>query len=274
MRHTAILYFYGASLVLACQSTPRSTSQPPIVAIPAPAPTPTPTASSGFAFAQGGLRLEYLFEPDPDAPPDALAQARRVIQKWLDSMGVKGHVAITDKRIVVDLLGTTTDTMESIRAQIVVGKLEFREVEDSVGAPDKRSPGTLDLPATMTDGTTKMVRLRAGGIGPDSVEDAELRVSEYGVAVDVRMNATGAAAFEKLTRDNIDKPIAIVLGAKILTMPVVKTPITGGRVQITMGGSDLDKQHADGEALVRALKAGVLRGKLVLESEYVVQPPN
>lgn len=272
MRHTAILYFYGAGLVLACQSTPRSTSQPPIVAIPAP--MPPPTASSGFAFAQGGLRLEYLFEPDPDAPADALAQARRVIQKRLDSMSAKAHVAITDKRIVVDLLGTTMETMESIRAQIVVGKLEFREVEDPTSAPDKRSPGTLDLSATMTDGTTKMVRLRAGGIGPDAVEDAELRVSEFGVAVDVRMNATGAAAFEKLTRNNLDKPIAIVLGEKILTMPIVKAPITGGRVQITMGGSDLDKQHADGQALVRALKAGALHGKLILESESLVQPPN
>lgn len=272
MRPHCILYFCGASLVLACQSTPQPTSHPPIVAIPAPAPAAT--ASSGFAFAQGGLRLEYLFEPDPDAPPDALAKARRVIQKRLDSMGAKAHVAITDKRIVVDLLGTTAETMESIRAQIVVGKLEFREIEDPVGAPDKRPPGALDLPATMTDGTTKVVRLRAGGIGPDLVEDAELRISEFGVAVDVRMNATGAAAFEKLTRDNLDKPIAIVLGEKILTMPIVKAPITGGRVQITMGGTDLDKQHADGQALVRALKAGALHGKLVLESEYIVQSPN
>lgn len=265
----ACFFLGGALLLSACQPAPAAPiSNSPVVAISAFAPPQPPP----FAFPRGGLRLEYLFEPDLYAPLDALPRARNIIQNRLDAMGVETRVAITDKHLVVDVLGTTAESLESIQAQIAVGKLEFREVDDSSIPLDKLPPGTQELPAKMLDGSTKIVRVLPGVIGPDQVEDAELRVNEWGIAVEVRLNAGGASALETLTRNNLDKPIAIVLGEKIQTMPIVKTPIAGGRVQITMGGADMEKQHADGEALVRALKAGALHGKLVLESENIVRP--
>ncbi len=267
----AYFFLAGALFLSACQRAPAPISSSPVVAISASAPS-APPQPPPFAFPRGGLRLEYLFDPDLYPPLDALPRARNIIQNRLDAMGVETHVAITDKHLVVDVLGTTAERMEAIRAQIAVGKLEFREVDDSSIPLDKLPPGTQELPAKMPDGSTKIVRVLSGTIGPDQVEDAELRVNEWSVAVEVRLNAAGAAAFETLTRNNLDRPIAIVLGDKIMSMPIVKTPIAGGRVQITMGGADMDKQHADGEALVRALKAGALRGKLVLESEYIVRP--
>jgi len=268
---TRALVCFCAFALGACQQTSAPASTPVSLSSPTPAPEPEPEPASDFAFAAGGLRLEYVLEADPGAPADAIKQAQSVIKRRLDALGVQANVSVIGKHLVLDLPGTTAETVEAVRHEVAIGKLEIRELDDGPTPADKLPPpGTLELPATMLDGSTKLVRLRPGGLGSAQVEDADVRMTDMGVVVDVRFNAAGAAKFEKLTRDNLDKPIAIVLDGKIMTMPVVKTPIVGGRVQITMGGVDREKQRAEAEALVRALEAGALHGKLVLESEYTV----
>ncbi len=60
---------------------------------------------------------------------------------------------------------------------------------------------------------------RAGGIGER--------------AVDFEFNSRGAAAFAKVTRENIGKPFAIILDNKVVSAPVIRSEIPGGRGQIT-----------------------------------------
>lgn len=61
-------------------------------------------------------------------------------------------------------------------------------------------------------------------------------------ALRIRLTNDGAAAFARLTKDNIGRPIAITFNGKVLQAPVVNAPINGGSLEIsTHGDRDTDK---------------------------------
>lgn len=219
----------------------------------------------------GGVRLTYGLELDATAPQNAREQAREVIKRRLEALHIEANVNVVGDSIHVDLGGLTAETANSVKQELILGKLEIREVDDGP-APETLPKGTLETTATMFDGQQKQVRLRPGGIGPGHVEDASVVKEDMGYAVDVRFNALGAALLEKMSRDNINRPLAILLDNKVVSMPIVKTPLVDGRAHITMATGDLEKQRMEAESLVRALKSGALPGRLVLESEIVVPP--
>lgn len=219
----------------------------------------------------GGVRLSYGLELDADAPKSAREQAQAVIKRRLAALDVAAEVNIFGESIHVDLGGMTAEKAESVRKELALGKLEIREIDDGP-APDSLPKGTLETTATMVDGRQKQVRIRPGGIGPGHVEDASVLKDDLGYSVDVRLNGPGANLLEKMSRDSINRPLAIVLDGKVISMPIVKTPLTDGRARVTMGSGDLEKQRIEAEALVRALKSGALPGRLVLESINVIPP--
>lgn len=219
----------------------------------------------------GGARLSYGLELDANAPKNAREQAQAVIKRRLEAAKVDADVHIVGESIYVDITGATAETAESVQRDLALGKLEIREIDDGP-APDPLPKGTLEAKATMFDGQEKLVRIRPGGIGPGNVEDASVQKDDMGYSVDIRLNATGAASLDKLSRDNLNRPLAIVLDGKVLSMPIVKTPLSDGRARITMGSGDMERQRAEAEALVRALKSGVLPGRLVLESVDIIPP--
>ena len=51
--------------------------------------------------------------------------------------------------------------------------------------------------------------------------------------IDIILKTEGARKFYKLTKDNIGKPIAIVIEKQIVTMPIVRSEIIGGKVSIS-----------------------------------------
>jgi len=219
----------------------------------------------------GGARLSYGLELEAGAPKNARQQAQDVIKRRLEAMKIDANVYIVGESIRIDITGATAETTESVQKDLALGKLEIREIDDGP-ASDPLPQGTLETTATMFDGQQKRVRLRPGGLGPGHVENASVQKDDFGYSVDVQMDAAGAALLETMSRANINRPMAIVLDGKVLSMPIVKTALTGGQVRITMGSGDLEKQRAEAEALVRALKSGVLPGRLVLESVDIVPP--
>jgi len=54
----------------------------------------------------------------------------------------------------------------------------------------------------------------------------------------IQLTEAGKVKFAKLTRENIGKPIAIILNDKLLSMPVVHVGIPNGKIEI----SGLDKE--------------------------------
>ncbi|TDQ79201.1 hypothetical protein CLV99_0633 [Sphingobacterium yanglingense] len=71
------------------------------------------------------------------------------------------------------------------------------------------------------------------------IKEAKAAVEQYQnhPIVDIEFTKEGAGKFEKLTEENIGKPIAIVVGGKVVSMPVVQGIISGGKVHISGGFS-------------------------------------
>ena len=51
--------------------------------------------------------------------------------------------------------------------------------------------------------------------------------------VNFRFNIRGAQRFGQITTENLGRPLAIVLDNKVISSPVIQSPITGGSGQIS-----------------------------------------
>jgi protein-export membrane protein SecD len=85
--------------------------------------------------------------------------------------------------------------------------------------------------------------------------------------VSFTFNQRGAIRFGNLTRDNVNKPFAIILDNVVQSAPVINEPILGGQGQIS--GSYTSEEVAE---LVIVLKSGALPAKLKVVEERTVGP--
>ena len=90
-------------------------------------------------------------------------------------------------------------------------------------------------------------------------------------AVHVSLDGTGARIFQQATRENVGKRMAILLFEKgkgeIITAPVIRTEIGGGRVQIS---GRMNTREANDIALL--LRAGALAAPMEIIEERTVGP--
>ncbi|MBR3481521.1 MAG: protein translocase subunit SecD [Neisseriaceae bacterium] len=106
----------------------------------------------------------------------------------------------------------------------------------------------------------------------DSINSAQQDFDENGApAVALRLNNQGAAIFGDLTRANVGKRMAMVLidqGKKeVVTAPVIRTAITGGRVQIS---GAMNVAQAIDTALL--LRSGSLAAPMEIIEERTIGP--
>jgi len=85
------------------------------------------------------------------------------------------------------------------------------------------------------------------------VEDANVDDSEFGLQILMSMTKTAAIDWQKLTRDNVGRAIAIVLDDQVYSYPIVNGEISGGKASIS---GNFTKQEAKDFANV--LKVGCL----------------
>jgi preprotein translocase subunit SecD len=79
----------------------------------------------------------------------------------------------------------------------------------------------------------------------------------------VEFNRHGARRFGDLTSKNVGRKMAIILDEKVTSAPVIKTAITGGKSNITMGENDPRLAQVAAEDLVNVLRTGALPAPLV-----------
>jgi len=87
------------------------------------------------------------------------------------------------------------------------------------------------------------------------------------VKVDMSMNAEGAKTWARMTRENIDRCLAVVLDGYVRSYPRVQNEITGGSTEIT---GDFTIEEADD--LSNILKSGKLPAPATIISDTVVGP--
>ena len=108
-------------------------------------------------------------------------------------------------------------------------------------------------------------------LGGDVVTDANAdfvqQVGRSEQMVNMVMNAEGAKAWARLTKENIGNQIAIVLDEMVYSAPNVNDEITGGRSQIT--GNFTPEEAKD---LANVLKSGKMAASVHIVQEDVVGP--
>ena len=116
---------------------------------------------------------------------------------------------------------------------------------------------------TNRDGTPAL----GGDVVTDANADFVQQAGRSEQQVSMTMNAEGAKAWARLTKDNIGKAVAIVLDDMVYSAPNVQVEITGGRSQIT--GHFTPEEAKD---LANVLKSGKMAASVHIVQEDVVGP--
>lgn len=91
------------------------------------------------------------------------------------------------------------------------------------------------------------------------------KLNEY--VIDFELKSEGAVAFAKLTRNNVGRYLAIILDGELVSSPVIKTAIEGGKGEIN---GDFTLEEAT--TLANDLKAGALPAPLKVAASTTVAP--
>ena len=113
------------------------------------------------------------------------------------------------------------------------------------------------------DGTPAL----GGDVVTDARSDFSQQMGRSSQEVTMSMNAEGAKAWARLTKENIGKSIAIILDGMVYSAPNVSNEITGGNSQIT---GDFTPEEA--KDLANVLKSGKMAASVHIVQEDVVGP--
>ncbi|MFO1316926.1 MAG: protein translocase subunit SecD [Burkholderiales bacterium] len=226
----------------------------------------------------GDLRLIAGLKPEAQKriQDGAVAQNIQILRNRVNELGVAEPIIQQQgaERVVVQLPGV----QDTARAKDILGRtasLEIRMVNDEPGALEAAMAGSVPLGSdlfTERGGAPLVVRRQVVLTG-DRINDAQpgfdQRTNEP--AVHVNLDGTGARIFKEVTRENVGKRMAIVLvekgKAEVITAPVIREEIGGGRVQIS--GRMTTREASDVALLMRA---GALAAPMEIVEERTVGP--
>lgn len=242
----------------------------------------------------GGSRLVFkadVSKTEAGEVGNAMASLRDVIERRINILGVSEPVVTTEKsftggeyRLVVELPGITSLD----EAAKVIGEtplLEFKTLKSDFEAIQAKNQKILEaraaLESTATVGPDGVVNINVTPESQEDLVDPYLTTSLGGgqlkkamlqfdqttrkPIIALQFNDEGAVLFEKITEENIGKPVAIFLDGSPLSIPTVQQKISGGQAVIT---GDFTPQEA--RELVGRLNSGALPLKVELIGSQVV----
>lgn len=177
-------------------------------------------------------------------------------------------------RIVVQLPGV----QDVAKAKDILGRtatLELRLVDDSPSALTALASGTVPFGLQLfkdTDGRDLLLRRQVLLTG-ENLENAQSGRSQQTQqpTVNLSLDSKGSRIFRDVTRDNIDKRMAIVLfengKGQVITAPVIRSEIPNGQVEIS--GSMSPTEAAD---IALLLRAGSLAAPMSIIEERTIGP--
>jgi preprotein translocase subunit SecD len=206
----------------------------------------------------------------------ALKQNITTLHNRINELGVAEPIIQQQgaDRIVVQLPGV----QDVAKAKDILGRtatLEIRMVDDSPAANSALAAGTVPFGLERyldRDGRPILVRRQVVLTG-ENLQDAQAGRDSQNQqpAVHLTLDSKGARIFRDVTRDNINKRMAILLFEKgrgeVVTAPVIRAEIPGGQVQIS--GSMTAEEAADTALLLRA---GSLAAPMEIIEERTIGP--
>ncbi|HEX2825623.1 MAG TPA: protein translocase subunit SecD [Burkholderiales bacterium] len=229
----------------------------------------------------GDFRIVGTLKPEAQRKTAdfALQQNIQTLRNRVNELGVAEPIIQQQggDRVVVQLPGV----QDTAKAKEILGRtatLEIRMVEE-----DKMDPASLAAAAQGTAPFNTEYYVERGGAGilvkkqvvltGDRINDAQPGFdSQTGEpAVHISLDGQGARIFQQVTRENVGKRMAILLFEKgkgeVVTAPVIRTEIGGGRVQIS---GRMTTREASDVALL--LRAGALAAPMEIIEERTVGP--
>jgi preprotein translocase subunit SecD len=232
----------------------------------------------GDTAAGGELRLIAGLRPEAQKriQEGAVQQNITILRNRVNELGVAEPIVQQQgaDRVVVQLPGV----QDTARAKDILGRtatLEIRMVNEDPGVLELARAGQVPLGSdlfTERSGAPVVVKRQVVLTG-DRINDAQPgfdgRTNEP--AVHISLDGTGARIFKELTRDNVGKRMAIVLvekgKAEVITAPVIREEIGGGRVQIS---GRMNTREANDISLL--MRAGALAAPMEIVEERTVGP--
>ena len=205
----------------------------------------------------------------------ALKQNITTLHNRINELGVAEPVIQQQgaDRIVVQLPGV----QDTAKAKDIIGRtatLEVRMVDESTEAQAALAGGMVPFGSERyleRSGEAVIVKRQVVLTG-DNLNDAQSGFDEnHEPAVHLTLDSRGARIFRDVTRENVGKRMAIILFEKgkgeVVTAPVIRGEIGGGRVQIS--GRMSTEEAADTALLLRA---GSLAAPMEIIEERTVGP--
>ena len=238
--------------------------------------------TAAFEFIETNSNNVFILNVKPnsysneDTQTQAIKQNLDTLHNRINELGVAEPVIQQQgaDRIVVQLPGV----QDTAKAKEIIGRtamLEMRMTEENQAAYDSAINGNVPPGLELfndRDGIPVLVKKEVVLTGE--------RITDAGPGVDnttgrsvvsLTLDGQGASIFKKITRENIGKKIALILIDKkiteVITNPVIRGEIGGGRVQIT--GME-NAQEATDIALL--LRAGSLATPMEIVEERTVGP--
>jgi preprotein translocase subunit SecD len=230
--------------------------------------------------AQGGeFRLTATLRPEAARriQEQALKQNIVTLHNRINELGVAEPVIQQQglDRIVVQLPGV----QDTAKAKDILGRtatLEVRLVDETPeGQSAERGTGPVPFGSERymdRDGRAVIVKREVILTG-ENLTDAQAGFDNQSqeAAVHLTLDAKGARVFRDVTRENVGKRMAILLFEKgkgeVVTAPVIRTEIGGGRVQIS---GRMTTTEANDTALL--LRAGSLAAPMDIVEERTIGP--
>ncbi len=218
----------------------------------------------------GTITATYSNEALDEMKKQAVEQSIDIVRRRIDELGTKEPQIQRQglDRIAIQLPGVQ-DPSEIRDLMGKTAKMSFHLVDEGI-SPQAAQMGKLPPDSMLLTGeeTGYIVVKRSAVVGGESLEDARGSYDENGSpVVSFTFKSIGAKKFANVTRENVNRRLAIVLDGKVISAPVINSPITGGKGIIT---GNFTVQTANDLALL--LRSGALPAPLEVAEERVVGP--
>lgn len=220
---------------------------------------------------QGNGSVTLTEQAKAERRTSVVQQSIEIVRRRIDETGTREPTIQMqgEDRILVQLPGV--DDPERVKDLLgQTARMSFHLVdEDVVPGVDQIPAGSRLLPS-QDEGAGRpqeyVVRNRVMVSG-DNLVDAQATFQEGQPVVSFRFDSVGAQRFGETTRSNVGRLFAIVLDEKVISAPVIREPILGGRGVIS---GNFTTQSAQDLALL--LRAGALPAELTVLEERSVGP--